>query len=531
MGEVWVATDTLLARPVAVKILKEEYRSAPTFLERFRAEARHAGQLNHPGIAAVYDYGETADLAFLVMELVDGQPLSEVMVAQPGMSDIVKLSILAQAADALNAAHDAGVVHRDVKPGNLMVRPDGAVKVTDFGIARALTSVPLTENGQMMGTPAYLSPEQASGDRVTGASDIYSLGVVAYEMFAGRPPFERDSLFAMVLAQVHDAPPPLPDSVPRGIAELIGSALAKDPSRRPPSAADFASKMRRELASLRSAATIQNELVGRTSRTTATPTVVSSAATSPVQGSASTLVLPVPNDHEARRNSYVAVAAFACLLALIGATIGGVARLRSSADAGADLSTVASTVATDASPTSSTPPPTEPLATVPPETAAPETPPPETAPLATAAPATAAPATAPPPEAPAPKPVEPPFSGVVTAPGKNAQDQVAEDEALAFVVDYYERVAAGQYDSTWESLSAEFRDDRGLTFERYVSYWNNTSIELRDLRFLSGPGADQGRVRFLARYDTGQRIVDETDEVTLRRLDDGSLIITQQRTV
>ena len=125
-----------------------------------------------------------------------------------------------------------------MKPGNLMVRPDGTVKVTDFGIARALTSASLTDHGQMIGTPAYVSPEQASGGQVTGASDIYSLGVVAYEMFTGQSPFERDTPFAIALAQVNDQPPPLPDTVPRPVAELIGSALAKDPSQRPPSARD-----------------------------------------------------------------------------------------------------------------------------------------------------------------------------------------------------------------------------------------------------------------------------------------------------
>jgi serine/threonine protein kinase len=137
MGEVWEATDQLLNRGVAVKILKEELRTASTFLARFRAEARHAGRLNHHGIATVYDYGETPDLAFLVMELVRGRPLSELMSEQADLPTVTKLSILSQAADGLHAAHEAGVVHRDVKPGNLMVRDDGTVKVTDFGIARA----------------------------------------------------------------------------------------------------------------------------------------------------------------------------------------------------------------------------------------------------------------------------------------------------------------------------------------------------------------------------------------------------------
>jgi eukaryotic-like serine/threonine-protein kinase len=255
MGEVWEATDTLLGRQVAVKIMKEEFRTAPTFLARFRAEARHAGQLNHPGIAAVYDYGETDAAAFLVMELVSGRPLSELMVQQPALSAPAKLSILAQAADALQVAHEAGVVHRDVKPGNLMVRPDGTVKVTDFGIARALTSAPLTDHGQMIGTPAYVSPEQATGEPVTGSSDIYSLGVVAYELFAGRPPFDRDTPLAVTLAHVEDLPPPLPDTVPTALRELIESTLAKDPKLRPASAARLATQLRQEMAAVDAAPT------------------------------------------------------------------------------------------------------------------------------------------------------------------------------------------------------------------------------------------------------------------------------------
>lgn len=520
MGEVWEATDTLLGRRVAVKILKEEFRTAPTFLARFRAEARHAGQLNHPGIAAVYDYGEAADSAFLVMELVDGQPLSELIVEQPGLSDLAKLSILVQAADALHAAHEAGIVHRDVKPGNLMVRPDGTVKVTDFGIARALASASLTDHGQMIGTPAYVSPEQASGDPVTGASDIYSLGVVAYEMFAGHWPFERDTPLATALAHVHDAPPPLPDTVPKPVADLIESALAKDPSQRPPSVAQFAAQLRGAMASLQSASTAPTRTIPLLREGAMTPTLVSPAVNSHQPVTYPPLLRTMANQRNARRNSSLAVMVFASLLILIGGTV-LMARWLSE-DSPSDLAGVPSPIP------SASPNATEPLST--------EAPPADTLatePLATEPLATEPPPTDPPPTEPAPTQpatAEPP-SGVVTPAGLPAGDRIAEDEGVAFVLDYYEGVAAGRYEITWALLSPEFREARNLTFERYVSYWEQTTIEITDVRFVGETDDDQGRVRFRARYDTGERVAEETDEVTLRRIADGGLIIVEQRTV
>ena len=167
------------------------------------------------------------------MELVPGQTLSELLVDQPDLPTATKLSILSQTADALHAAHRAGVIHRDVKPANLIVGPDGTVKVTDFGIARAIGAASLTEAGQVIGTAHYMSPEQASGNPATSASDIYSLGVVAYEMFAGRRPFEADTPLAVSMAHVHAPVPALPADVPRGVAELITDAFAKDPGVAP----------------------------------------------------------------------------------------------------------------------------------------------------------------------------------------------------------------------------------------------------------------------------------------------------------
>ncbi|WP_309081768.1 protein kinase [Zhihengliuella sp.] len=233
MGEVWKAQDQVLGRIVAIKILKEEYTGDPGFLRRFRAEARHTALLNHNGIASVFDYGEEEGSAYLVMELVPGKPLSAIIERERVLSTDRTLSIVAQTARALAAAHELGLVHRDVKPGNLLILPDGRVKITDFGIARLADQVPLTATGQVMGTAQYLSPEQATGQQATGSSDIYSLGVIGYECVAGRRPFSGESQIAIALAQVNDTPPPLPDNIDPHIRALLMSMLAKDPADRP----------------------------------------------------------------------------------------------------------------------------------------------------------------------------------------------------------------------------------------------------------------------------------------------------------
>jgi len=249
MGEVWRAEDTLLGRTVAVKTLRNEYVDDPEFRARFRAEARHAGRLSHPGIASVYDFGETGGSAWLVMELVDGEPLSTLLRRESPLSVDRTLDLVAQTADALQAAHDGGVVHRDVKPGNLLVRPDGVLKVTDFGIASATGAVPLTQTGSVVGTAFYLSPEQAAGRSASPASDLYSLGVVAYECLSGRRPFPGDNPVAVALAHLQAPVPALRDAVPTPVRELVLQALAKDPADRFASAAEMA----RRAAALRAA--------------------------------------------------------------------------------------------------------------------------------------------------------------------------------------------------------------------------------------------------------------------------------------
>ena len=242
MGEVWAATDKVLDRVVAVKVLRID--SASAVVERFRDEARHTAALSHPGIAHVHDYGEDGSDAYLVMELVPGEPMSAVLAREGSVPVGVAMSYLAQTAEALSAAHAIGVVHRDVKPGNLLVRADGTIKVTDFGIARAVHSTSMTAVGQVIGTAQYMSPEQAVGTPATASSDIYSLGVVGYELLTGKPPFAGENPLALAMAHVHQSPPDLPETIPEGVRSLIRRTLSKDPVDRPATAAIFAGEAR-----------------------------------------------------------------------------------------------------------------------------------------------------------------------------------------------------------------------------------------------------------------------------------------------
>jgi tRNA A-37 threonylcarbamoyl transferase component Bud32 len=239
-GEVWRATDTVLARPVAVKLLHPRYIQRSEALARFRAEARHAGGLPHENIAQVFDYGEPADgqPPYLVMELVDGPSLETVLTGGP-LDDSRTMDIVAQAAAGLQAAHAAGMIHRDIKPGNLLLAPGGTVKITDFGIAHTIGSAPLTASGELIGTPGYLAPERAMGERAAPASDLYSLGMLAYECLAGTPPF-RGTPLEVALAHRDRPLPPLPPSVAVDVAALVMRLAAKDPARRLSDAAEVA---------------------------------------------------------------------------------------------------------------------------------------------------------------------------------------------------------------------------------------------------------------------------------------------------
>jgi serine/threonine-protein kinase len=244
MGEVWEASDTRLGRSVAVKVLRPELTDDPEFLHRFRIEARTVASLDHSGIAGVHDYGEDEGpngrrTAWLVMELVRGEPLST-LIARGPLSTDETLRIVEEAAWALQAAHERGFVHRDVKPGNILVRTDGMVKLTDFGIAKAADAVPVTRSGMVMGTAHYIAPEQASGAEAGPAGDVYSLGIVGYECLAGHRPFRAESAVAVAMMQVRDQPPPLPGSVPPHARELIEAVLVKDPTQRYSTGGEFA---------------------------------------------------------------------------------------------------------------------------------------------------------------------------------------------------------------------------------------------------------------------------------------------------
>ena len=276
MGQVWRATDTVLGRTVAVKVLNPALSQQSGFLERFRAEARYSASLHHPNITTVFDYGEDEGSAYLVMELVAGQPLSRLIAEQAPLAAAATASILIQAASALEAAHQAGVVHRDVKPANILVTPDGTAKLTDFGISRLVNSAPLTQTGEVLGTAQYLSPEQVVGQSATASSDIYALGVVGHEMLTGQRPFEGETIMATALAHISQPPPPLPDTVPVGIRNVISAALAKEPADRPATAAAMAVALGRPDAAITSGFPVA---APQANRTQAIPALVLPAPT------------------------------------------------------------------------------------------------------------------------------------------------------------------------------------------------------------------------------------------------------------
>jgi hypothetical protein len=265
-GEVWRAADTVLGRPVAVKIPRLEYAGYEEALARFRAEAHYAALISHPGVVPVYDYGQggPASAPFLVMELVDGPSLADVAAGGP-LEPAWVLDVIGQVAAGLAAAHAAGVVHRDIKPANVLLArggpaydgpaSSGTAKITDFGIASAAGSAALTLTGTLPGTPGYLAPERVGGSAATAASDLYSLGVVAWECLTGAPPFAGTPL-EVALAHADRALPPLPARVPAEVADLVAELTAKDPAARPASAALVATRASRLRAAIAGNATI-----------------------------------------------------------------------------------------------------------------------------------------------------------------------------------------------------------------------------------------------------------------------------------
>ncbi|WP_422732948.1 protein kinase domain-containing protein [Micromonospora sp. WMMD558] len=245
MGAVWRCTDVALERVVAVKVLLPALTEDPEFTTRFRSEARMLAALRHPGVVAVHDVGRAtlgdgSAVDYLVMEYVDGEPLGTWLRRAGRLDPASTMSVVAQAADALHAAHVAGIVHRDVKPGNLLVKRDGRVVLVDFGIARSGTTAGLTAANMVLGTASYMSPEQAANQPVSPATDVYALGAVAYACLAGRPPFDGDNPLQVALRHLQDEPAPLPPETPAGVVAVVERAMAKRPADRWPDAAALA---------------------------------------------------------------------------------------------------------------------------------------------------------------------------------------------------------------------------------------------------------------------------------------------------
>ena len=242
--EVWRATDTALMRPVAAKLLHACFAHQPEAQARFESEARNAAALSHENVARVYDYGEPArGQSYLVMELIEGPSLAGVLTGGP-LDAARAMDVVAQVAAGLRAAHSAGLIHRDIKPANILFTPEGTVRITDFGVAYAVGSVPLTATGLVMGTPGYLAPERLAGAPARSASDLYALGIVAYECLAGVRPFCGPPL-EVAMAHRERPLPPLPASLPAELVSFVMTLAAKDPAARPSSADQVAYQARR----------------------------------------------------------------------------------------------------------------------------------------------------------------------------------------------------------------------------------------------------------------------------------------------
>lgn len=233
MGEVWKGHDIQLGRPVAIKALRSDTGDSEAKLRRLRAEAHNSANLAHPNIAALFEYYEHDGIGFLIMEYVPSKSLADLYHEKGAMDPIELLPILAQTARGLYVAHSHGVIHRDVKPANIMVSDTGEVKITDFGVSYSTNQEQITQDGMVVGTAQYISPEQAQGQQATPQSDIYSLGVVAYEGLCGHRPFTGTTAVNIAAAHVNDPVPPLPDSVDVQLTQFVMSMLQKDPLDRP----------------------------------------------------------------------------------------------------------------------------------------------------------------------------------------------------------------------------------------------------------------------------------------------------------
>ena len=298
MAEVFVARDRLLDRPVAVKILFAEYAKDPLFVERFRREAMSAASLNHPNIVGVYDWGQVDTTYYIAMEYVQGRTLADILQKHERLSVLQACDIALDIAAALSSAHTAGVAHRDIKPANVIVSATGHVKVADFGIARAIGAAVeqgLTQTGAVMGTATYFSPEQAQGAQPDPRSDLYSLGVIMYEMLAGEPPFTGENAIAIAYKQVHDAPVPLRTKNPEvspAFSAIVMKCLAKDRERRYPTALTLADDLRRFVDGKEVLALLDERAASVDAGATTQLPVVDTGATDETYDTQPTTVLP-----------------------------------------------------------------------------------------------------------------------------------------------------------------------------------------------------------------------------------------------
>jgi serine/threonine-protein kinase len=330
MGEVWKGTDTRLQREVAIKILHAGLSNSDKFRARFQLEARAVAALQSPGIVGLYDYGEETGedglVSYLIMELVRGRSLAEILRDRGTLPPAEVMQIVATAADALETAHRNDIIHRDIKPANLLVDEEtGATKIVDFGISAARGASGLTETGTVMGTLAYASPEQLNGAELTGASDLYSLGIVAYEALMGRPPFVSDTPVAVMNGHMTQAPPPLSRDIPAGVAQVVLQSLQKDPKARYTSAAEMARSAREGRVVTGGIPIPVTPAGGQAQNFGSDPTALLGAAGVGVGGGNTaeqpTGQMPPPNGEKSRATPWIITAAVVATVALIGLLI------------------------------------------------------------------------------------------------------------------------------------------------------------------------------------------------------------------
>jgi serine/threonine-protein kinase len=325
-AQVYLARDLLLDRPVALKVLFPELSTDPSFVERFRREAQAAANLSHPNIVPVFDWGQSESTYFIVMEFVDGEALSAIIRTQAPLEQTQSASIASDIAKALSFAHRHGVVHRDVKPGNVLITSDGQVKVTDFGIARAMGSdEQVTQTGLVMGTATYFSPEQAQGLEVDGRSDIYSLGVVLYEMLTGKPPFTGETPVAIAYQHVREnpaAPRTVNPAISTSLEAIVFQAMAKLPAERYQTADEFRADLDRYVRGQTVLARPPSEVTSSLSTTTVQPAVAAGVGGAGFAATESDDRQPPPRPPRRKRTTpYWAAAGVTLLLLIALATV------------------------------------------------------------------------------------------------------------------------------------------------------------------------------------------------------------------